>query len=117
MRVIAALLLVALVALGALYFIAGRTAPPALTIDKPERVIGQTGTLEVTAAAPRDRLTTFTVTLEQNGRSTPLFSLDSAQAATVTEVDPNRVRVSRPFGATSPHHRQAGTVHRPGRNG
>ena len=110
MRVIAALLLVALVALGALYLIAGRTAPPVLTIDKPERLVGQTGTLEVTAGAPRERLTAFTISLEQNGRTTPLFSLDSAQAATVTEVDPNRVRVSRPLGKQSVPELQAGAA-------
>ena len=56
-RLLAGLLLIVLVGLGGLYVAAGRTAPPTLTIDKPERVVGQTGTLEVTAGAPRDRLT------------------------------------------------------------
>ena len=38
-------------------FVAGRGAPPAITIDKPDRVVGQAGTLEVTAGAPGARLT------------------------------------------------------------
>ena len=37
---------------GGAFVAAGRGAPPALTIDKPERVVGQDGTLEVTAERP-----------------------------------------------------------------
>jgi murein DD-endopeptidase MepM/ murein hydrolase activator NlpD len=106
----AALLLIVVVALGGLYFAAGRTPPPALTIDKPERLVGQTGTVEVTAGAPRDRLTVLTVSLEQNGRTTPLFSLDSSQASAVTEIDPTHVRVSRPLGKQSVPELQAGNA-------
>ena len=99
-----------LVALGAAYFIAGRGTPPVLRIDKPERVVGQAGTLEVLAEASRARLRTLTITLEQNGRTLPLFSLDGAQAANVTQVDPNRIRVSRPFGKQSVPELQSGTA-------
>ena len=110
LRFFAGLLLILLVASGALYVAAGRTAPPALTIDKPDRLVGQTGTVEVTAGVPRDRLTALTVTLEQGGRTTPLFSLDSTQASTITEIDPNRVRVSRPLGKQSVPELQAGNA-------
>ena len=61
-RFLAGLLLIVLVTSAGLYVAAGRTAPPALTIDKPDRLVGQTGTVEVTAAVPRDRLTALTVT-------------------------------------------------------
>jgi murein DD-endopeptidase MepM/ murein hydrolase activator NlpD len=108
-RFLAGLLLIVLVTSAGLYVAAGRTAPPALTIDKPDRLVGQTGTVEVTAVVPRDRLTALTVTLEQNGRTTPLFSLDT-QASSLTEVDPNRVRVSRPFGKQSVPELQAGNA-------
>ena len=110
MRWLAGLVLFALVALGAAYFIAGRGTPPVLRIDKPERLVGQAGTLEVFAEAPRARLTTLTITLEQNGRTLPLFSLDGAQSANVTQVDPNRIRVSRPFGKQSVPDLQSGTA-------
>ena len=109
-RVFAGLLLIVVVALGGLYFAAGRTPPPALTIDKPGRLVGQTGTVEVTAVAPRNRLTVLTVSLEQNGRTTPLFSLDSSQASTITEIDPTHVRVSRPLGKQSVPELQAGNA-------
>src|SRR6185436_12316412 len=64
------LLLLALAATGA-YVAAGRGAPPRVTIDKPDRVVGQSGTLEVTVDAPGARLSALTIALEQNGRTTP----------------------------------------------
>ena len=108
-RLLAGLLLIVLVGLGGLYFAAGRTPPPTLTIDKPGRLIGQSGTVEVTAGVPRDRLTALTITLEQNGRSTPLFRLDS-DASSVTQIDPNRLRITRPVGKDSIPELQAGSA-------
>jgi hypothetical protein len=110
-RFLAVLLVIALVACGGLYVVAGRTAPPVLTIDKPERVVGQTGTVEVTAGVPRARLTVLTVSLEQNGRTTQLFSLDSSQAASITQIDPDHLRVTRPLGKQSVPELQAGNAH------
>ena len=91
------LIVIALAAAGA-YVIAGRGAPPRVTIEKPERVVGQSGTLEVTAAAPNAKLTALTISLEQNGRAYPLYSLDGAQTATVARVSPDTLRISRPLG-------------------
>src|SRR6185436_5286201 len=94
------LLLLALAATGA-YVAAGRGAPPRLTIDKPDRVVGQAGTLEVTADAPNGQLTTLTIALEQNGKTIPLFALDGPQTASVTKVGGSQLRVSRPIGKQS----------------
>ncbi|MEO8259556.1 MAG: M23 family metallopeptidase [Acidobacteriota bacterium] len=107
-RLLAVLLLIVLVVFGGLYFAAGRTAPPALTIDKPERLIGQNGTVEVTAAVPRDRLSGLAITLEQNGRSTSLFTLDGSEASSLTPIDATHLRVSRPLGKQSVPDLQAG---------
>jgi len=105
LRWLAGLIVVALLAGGVLYVAAGRGAPPRLTIDKPDRVVGQVGAVDVTAEAPNARFTAFTITLEQNGRSYPLYALESAgaaaAAATVTQTDRNHVHVSRPIGKQS----------------
>lgn len=94
------LLVAAAIAGAAVFVLAGRGAPPALTIDKPDRVAGQTGTLEVIAGAPGAVFTNLTITLEQNGRSVPLFALDDQRSATVaTEED--QLRITRPFGRQS----------------
>src|SRR5499426_3210881 len=96
------LTLVALLALGVAYVVAGRGAPPGIVIDKPDRVIGQAGTLDVTADAPRNRFTALTITLEQNGRRYPLYALNGAgSSATVTQVDPTHTKITRPLGKQS----------------
>jgi murein DD-endopeptidase MepM/ murein hydrolase activator NlpD len=92
------------------YTVAGRGAPPQLTIGKPDRFVGQAGSLDVTAEAPDARLTTLTITLEQNGRSIPLYSLDGPQTATVTRVDRNHLTVSRPLGKQSVPELQSGAA-------
>ena len=102
------LLVVVALAVAGAYVVAGRGAPPLLTIDRPDRVIGQSGTLEVTAAAPNAKLTALTITLEQNGRSYSLYSLDGAQTATVARVSPDVMRVSRPLGKQTVPELQSG---------
>jgi hypothetical protein len=68
---LAILVLLALCAAGA-YVVSGRGAPPIITIEKPDRVVGQSGTLDVTAAAPRAELTALSIVLEQSGKAYPL---------------------------------------------
>jgi len=85
---LALLVLLALACTGA-YVVAGRGAPPHLTIDKPDRFVGQAGSVDVTADTPNAQLTTLTITLEQHGRRIPLFTLDGTQETGVTRVDRN----------------------------
>ena len=94
-------------AAGAAYVAAGRGAPPLLTVEKPDRFVGQAGALEVTAAAPT-ALSALTITLEQNGKRIPLFALDGPQTASVTKVDATHVKVSRPLGKQSVPELQSG---------
>jgi murein DD-endopeptidase MepM/ murein hydrolase activator NlpD len=108
LRWFAGLVFLLLVVAGAGYSIAGRGAPPAITIDRPERVVGQAGTVDVVVEAPRGRLTSLIIALEQNGRSIPLFSLDAQQSATLTQIDADHVRVSRPVGKQSVRELQQG---------
>src|SRR4051794_20882827 len=107
LRWLAGLVFLAALAFGILYVAAGRSAPPRLTIEKPDRVVGQSGAVEVTAEAPNARFTALTITLEQNGKSYPLYALGNAPGASVTPVaagpgvtplDRNRLHVSRPIG-------------------
>jgi len=110
MRWLLALLVLIVLACTGAYVVAGRGAPPQLTIDKPDRFVGQAGSLDVVAAAPNAQLTALTIALEQNGRSIPLFSLDGPQTATVTRVDATHVKVSRPLGKQSVPELQSGAA-------
>ncbi|PYQ98300.1 MAG: hypothetical protein DMF96_11265 [Acidobacteria bacterium] len=100
-RWLVALVLIAGLAFAGLYVIAGRGVPPRLTIEKPDRFVGPAGSLEVTADAPNARFTALAITLEQNGRTYPLFTLAGTQTAVVTHVDRTQLRVSRPIGKQS----------------
>jgi len=96
-RWLAGLLVVAGIVVGILYLIAGRGAPPSIAIEKPDRVVGQDTTLEVSVQGRRP--TSVAVRLEQDGRSVALFSLDAPQSATVTEGEGGTgLRIVRPFG-------------------
>jgi murein DD-endopeptidase MepM/ murein hydrolase activator NlpD len=108
MRWLLGLLLVLVLVCTGAYVVAGRGAPPQLTIDKPDRFVGQAGTLDVTAGAPNGQLTALAITLEQNGKTIPLFALDGPQTASVTRVDATHVKVSRPFGKQSVPELQSG---------
>jgi murein DD-endopeptidase MepM/ murein hydrolase activator NlpD len=101
------LVLIALACTGA-YVVAGRGAPPQLTIEKPDRFVGQAGSLDVTAEAPNAQLTALTITLEQSGRSIPLFALDGPQTASMTRVDATHLKVTRPLGKQSIPELQSG---------
>jgi len=113
------LLLILALAAGVTYVVAGRGAPPHLTINKPDRPVGQAGTLDVTAEAPNTKFTTLTIALEQNGKSVPLFALDASAGAasataskdaSVTAVDRNQIRISRPLGKQSVPELQSGAA-------
>ena len=94
----------------AMYVAAGRGAPPRVSIEKPDRFVGQTGSLEVTAQAPDGRFTALTIALEQNGRNIPLFALLGDQAARLTPIDRDRVHISRPLGKQSVPELQPGAA-------
>src|SRR3981189_812540 len=104
------LVLVVLLAFGVASVIAGRGPPPHVAIEKPDRFIGQAGSLDVTADAPNARFTALTITLEQHGKTVPLFTLDGPQTATVTRVGGNQIHVSRPLGKQSVPELQSGAA-------
>jgi murein DD-endopeptidase MepM/ murein hydrolase activator NlpD len=110
LRALGVLILIAVVLAGGAYVAAGRTAPPHLTITKPERFVGQASTLEVTAEAPKAKLASLDVTVEQNGKSIPLFSMNGGQTATLTQSGENTVVVRRPLGKRSVPELQQGAA-------
>ena len=110
LRWLIGLVLLVVLACGGIYVMAGRGAPPRITIEKPDRFVGQAGSLELTADAPNARFTALTITLEQNGKALPLFTLDGPQTASVTRVGGNQIHVSRPLGKQSVPELQSGAA-------
>src|SRR5437762_1980463 len=110
LRWLATLILIVLVAGGAVYLIAGRGEAPRITIDKPEKFVGQQSPLEVTAEAPGARFTSLTIAVEQNGKSIPLFTLLGGPTANITQLDRNRLHISQPFGKQAVPELQSGAA-------
>ena len=100
-------------------YVAGRGAPPRLTINKPDRPVGQAATLDVTAEAPNTKFTTLTIALEQNGKTrAALHARRSAAppARPPARMRPSRrsiairLRISRPLGKQSVPELQSGAA-------
>jgi len=110
LRWLIGLVLLAIIVAGGAYVVAGRGAPPSLSIDKPDRTVGQKSDLQVTAGAPAGTLTSLIISLEQNGKTTSLFTLETPQSATLEQVDATHVQVTRPFGKQGVPELQQGTA-------
>lgn len=97
-RLLGILVVVAAVAFGLAWYIAGRATPPVITIQSPAKVVGQHGTLTVSVDAPGGRFTSVDLAVEQGGKATSLFSLAGAARANITQETPDRIRITQPFG-------------------
>jgi murein DD-endopeptidase MepM/ murein hydrolase activator NlpD len=90
------LVMLVLLAAGA-YVYAGRGGAPVVAFEKPDRFIGQTGTLDLTITAP-GALSRLDASLEQGGQSVPLFSLAQPAGGTFKQESAERVRLTRGIG-------------------
>src|SRR5688572_11472297 len=95
-KLIAFLIIVALAA-GGVWYMAGRAEGPSIEIAQPAKAIGQAGELAVVVEAPKGKLTTLDIVLEQEGKQTPLFSLPGNDVSKVSQ-EGDKVRVTRPLG-------------------
>ncbi len=95
-KVLAPLVLIA-AGVGTAWVMAGRAEGPVIDITEPD-VVGQTGELDATIEAPAGELTSLSVTLEQQGEATPVFSLADDGRAALVEEDEDRIRLRLPLG-------------------
>jgi murein DD-endopeptidase MepM/ murein hydrolase activator NlpD len=95
--VLAFFALIILIACGVWIYAGGR-AGPVIEIAKPVKYVGLATPLEVAVTAPRADLKTLTIAFEQNGKQTPIFSLQSPAGADVKQESGDRVRITRRIG-------------------
>ena len=108
MRILLGLIVVLLVAAAAVFMVAGRAPAPDIQIGQPAKVVGVDSTLDVTVDVPAGTLTALDITLEQAGKSTPLFSLSNPASANVKQESPTRMRITRAIGKRALPDLQAG---------
>src|SRR5215213_10764460 len=70
------IVLLAAVCLGGGWWCAGRMSGPTIALNKPDRFVGQSTSLELTLQAPEGRFSHASVTLAQNGMNHEVFTLE-----------------------------------------
>lgn len=97
LRFLVFLLVVAVVVGAGAWIWAGRSAGPTITIRQPGQFIGQNSSLELMAEAPEGKFTSIDVTVEQAGKTFPVFTLDQPQGD-MRQESAERLYVMRPVG-------------------
>jgi len=97
------LILIALICGAGAWFWAGRLAGPTIEIRQPAKFVGQTSVLEMMVQAPDGAFSRVDVTLEQDGKTYPVFSAAPDSLSGVGEDAPrreaaDRLLVMRPIG-------------------
>src|SRR5215216_122919 len=92
------LVLICIVVVGGAWFWGGRMAGPTLQLRQPDKFIGQATPLELMVDSPGGKFSRVDVTLEQNGRSLPVFTLDQQSSASVKQETADRLYVMRQVG-------------------
>lgn len=95
MRVLLGIVVVLLLVAGGAFYLAGQAAPPGIEIVRPGRLLGRTADIEVVVTMPGGAVPErLDVAIEQGTAVEPLFSLDPASGATVTQEGPDRIHVT-----------------------
>lgn len=108
-KLIVVLILLLAAAAGA-WHMGGRADPPAIEIVKPERLIGQSGELEVTITTPGAELTQLEIVLQQGEARWPLFKLPGDDLAQLTRLGENQLQFQRPIGKRDVSELEAGPL-------
>src|SRR5215510_9124493 len=97
LRFIVFLLVLAALVFGVAWFWAGRSAGPTIAIKQPGQFVGQNTSLELMVEAPEGKFTAVDVTVEQGGKTFPVFTLDQPQG-NIKQESAERIYVMRPVG-------------------
>jgi hypothetical protein len=98
MRKLLLLVVVLAAVAGGAWIWAGRLDGPRIDVRMPERFIGQATPLDVLVESPGGEFSRVEVTLEQAGRSHPVFTLAQPSEATVRQETAERIYIMRPVG-------------------
>jgi murein DD-endopeptidase MepM/ murein hydrolase activator NlpD len=110
MRILLILIVLLGFGAGAAWYVAGRAAGPTLEIAQPAKAVGQIGDLVVNVDTPDGQLVRLDISLEQNGRVLPLFSLSGSSAAQLTREGDDKIRVTRAIGKRQIPELETGTA-------
>jgi murein DD-endopeptidase MepM/ murein hydrolase activator NlpD len=90
-------LVLAAVVGGVAWFWAGRSAGPTIAIHQPGKFVGQNSSLEMMVEAPEGKFSSIDVTVEQSGKTFPVFTLDQP-SGDIRQESAEKIYVMRPIG-------------------
>ena len=97
-KFLAFLLLVVIIGGGIAWLWAGRQPGPSVQFRQPDKYVGQNSTLELMVQTPQGQLSRLDVTVEQGGKSFPVFTLNQPAQATTRQETADRLFIMRPIG-------------------
>ncbi|MBI4886232.1 MAG: M23 family metallopeptidase [Acidobacteria bacterium] len=92
------LVVLTLIGGGGAWFWSGRAEGPRIEIRGPERFVGQATPLTLVVESPGGRFARVDVTIEQGGRSYPVFALTQPAQAEVRQESADRLYIMRSIG-------------------
>jgi Peptidase family M23 len=111
MKYLVGLVLLLLVAAGGAWVVAGRMTPPSIAIEKPEKFVGASTPLQITITAPdAPAMKPIRIAFEQNGKQTPLFSLEEPGKAQIAQEGTDKVRITHEIGKEAVPDLQSGAA-------
>jgi murein DD-endopeptidase MepM/ murein hydrolase activator NlpD len=86
------------VGLGAAWWWAGRAEGPTVDLKRPEKFIGRSTAVELSVRAPGGQFSSLDITVEQNGRTHEVFTLEQQGQSQVRQESADALYVMRPVG-------------------
>lgn len=109
MRYLFGLILILALAAGGAWLVAGRMASPAIEIGKPDKFVGTATPIEVAVSSPNNELSALRIVFEQDGRETPLYSMDQP-GDVKTRQDGERILLNGEIGKKTVPELKAGAA-------
>lgn len=101
MRVFLAFIVAVLLVAAGVFVYAGHLPGPSIVINQPTKFVGQSTPVDVLVTAPGAKLSGLRVVFEQNGKATPLFTLDRPEPNTTAQQQGDTVHVTAAAGRST----------------
>ena len=108
MKFLVFLVVLAAIGFGGAWVWAGRQAGPTIEIRQPGKFLGRNGSVELMVQAPDGRFSAVDVSVEQNGKTFPVYALDPQNPSATKADTADKMYVMRPIGKQAIPDLQAG---------
>jgi len=98
LKLLLGVLVLGIIGLGGAWIWAGRMEGPRIDVRQPQKFVGQAGTLDMMVEAPRGELSHLDATLEQGGKSYPVYARETGERTRTSQQNADQLWISVPIG-------------------